>query len=142
MLMVFKSPILKLGPKTRITWSSGPRCHLLCIDFTCAFCTDILLQCRTLHYKIMRASINMPKAITTHNLTDRYATLKKYRKHILCNTWRLEDKQIINTIGLTSRKGHMRPREIDAVRFMRFVIRPFEKLALCLVEPNTSSPSK
>jgi hypothetical protein len=126
MLMVLKSPILKLDPKTRITWSLGPRCHLMCIDCTCAFCTDILLQCRTLHYTSMRTSINMPKAITTHNLTDRYATLKKYRKHILCNTWWLKDRQVINVVGLTSRNGHMRTREIDAVRLMWFVIRPLK----------------
>ncbi len=140
--MVLKSPILKLGPKTRITWSSSPRCHLMCIDFTFAFCINILLQCRILHYKIMRALINMPKAITTHNLIDYYATLKIYRKHILCNTWRLEDKQVINTNRLTSKNDHMRAREIDMVRLMRFVIYPLENLALCLVEPNTSSPSK
>ncbi len=80
MFMVLKRPKLKLGPKTRITWNWGPECHLICIDISCALHINIFLQCKTLHYKIRRALINMPKVIPTHNLIGHYATLRKYKK--------------------------------------------------------------
>jgi hypothetical protein len=73
MFMVIKKPKLKLGPKTIITWNWGFECHLIYIDISCALHIDILLQCKTLHYRIRRALINMPKVIPTHNLTDHYA---------------------------------------------------------------------
>ncbi len=79
MIMVLESPRLKLGPKTRITWSWGPICFLTDIDFSCALHTDIFLQCKTLHYKTKRATINMLEAIPRHNFIDHYATLRKYR---------------------------------------------------------------
>jgi hypothetical protein len=60
----------------------------------------------------------MSKAIPTHNLNDHYATLRKYRKHILCNTWQPMDVQVVDIIGLTSRNNHMRVREIDMVKPM------------------------
>ncbi len=74
MIMVLESPRSILNPKTRITWSWGPRCLLICIDFTCALHTDIFLQCKTLHNKTRKALINMPNAIPTHHFTNRYAT--------------------------------------------------------------------
>ncbi len=97
MLVVLGSPRLKLGPKTIITWSWGPKCHLVCIDLSCALHTEVFSPRRTLHCKTKKASINMLEAIPTHNLIDNYSTLKKYRKQTLCNTWRPMDMQVVDT---------------------------------------------
>jgi hypothetical protein len=87
MLMVLGSLRSKLCPKTIITWSWGPKCHLVCIDLSCALHIKVFSPCKTLHYGTRRASINMLEAIPTHNLIDNYPTLKKYRKQTLCKTW-------------------------------------------------------
>jgi hypothetical protein len=124
MLMVFRSPKSKLGPKTKIPWSRGPKYCFMCIDFSYALDTNIFWQCRTLHYKTKMAPINMTEAIPTHNFIDHYVTLRKYRKHILCNTWRHMDVQVVDIVRITSENGHMMIREIHAIKPMRFIIHP------------------
>ncbi len=116
--MVLKSSKLKLNPKTKITWSWGPSCEHLALD------TCIYLQHITLHYRTKKALINMLEAIPTHNLTNFHPTLKNYRIHILWNTWRPMDVQIINNVGLTCQNGHTWTREIDIVGPMGLVIYP------------------
>ncbi len=74
----------------------------------------------------------MPEAIPTHNLADHYATLRKYRKHTLCNTWRPMDLQVVEIVGMTSGNSHMRMRKFDMVRLMRLVIRPWRKVDIAL----------
>jgi hypothetical protein len=66
----------------------------------------------------------MPKAIFTRNFTNHYATLRKYRKHILSNTWWPMDVQVVNIIMMTSENGHMMTRKIHAIRNMQFIIHP------------------
>ncbi len=132
MLMVPKRPKSKLGPKTKITWKWGPKFRLICIDISCALHIDIFLQCKTLHYRIRKALIKMPKVIPTHNLINHYATLRKYKKHILCNTWWPMDVQITNIIGVTSGNDHTRMREINVVRPMWLVIHPWRKVSTLL----------
>ncbi len=100
----------------------------MCIDFSCAIHIGTFLQCKTLHYKIRRALINISNAIPTHNFNDHYATLKKYKKHILCNTWQPVDVQVIDIIGLTKENNHMRVRQIDMVKLMWLVSRPWKKV--------------
>jgi hypothetical protein len=87
---------------------------------------------KKLHYRISRALINMPKGIPTHNLTDHYATLSKYKKHILCNTWWPMDMQVVNIIGMTSGNDHTRTREIDVVRPTWLIIHPWQKMGIVL----------
>jgi hypothetical protein len=66
----------------------------------------------------------MLEAIPTHNLTDHYATLRKYKKHILCNTWRHMDVWIVDIVRMKSENGHMMIREIHAIRPMQLIIHP------------------
>jgi hypothetical protein len=81
-----------------------------------------------LHYRTKRASINMLEAIPTCNFIDHYATLKKYRKHSLCNTWWPMDVQVVDIVGMTSGNSHTRTREFDVVRSMRFITCPWWKV--------------
>jgi hypothetical protein len=65
----------------------------------------------------------MPKAIPARNLIYHYATLKKNIKHILCNTWRPMDVQVIDTIGMTNKNNHMSTRKFDMARLMQLMVK-------------------
>lgn len=130
LFMVFKSSKLKLNPKTRITWSWGPSCEHLTLD-TCTY-----LQHITLHHRTKKASINMLKAIPTHNIINFYHTLKKYRIHSLWNTWQPMDVLDINNVGLTCENGHTWRREIDIVGPMGLIIYPQKTISIILCKTS------
>jgi hypothetical protein len=67
----------------------------------------------------------MLEAIPARNLINHYATLRKYRKHTLCNTWQPMDVQVVDIVGMTSGNSHMRTREFDMVRSMQLITCPW-----------------
>jgi hypothetical protein len=141
--MVLGSPRSKLGPKTKITWIRDPICCLMCIDLSYAFHIDIFLQCRTLHCKTRRASINMPKAIGPNIISLIIMPPWKSIGNILCATHGdLGMCKLLTLLWWWARMAAQGWEKLMWLGLCDLSSTLGENLTLHLVEPNTSSPSR
>ncbi len=106
------------------------------IDLCFKFEPYCFLGCRTLIYRIGRATFNMPLAINTNNFLHFQSTSKEQRLQIIKTRRWLLHAYILDNIGFNNRNGYTWMKEIHMVKMMGIIVYPRRTINMSLGKPK------